>query len=126
MLHKETGKLIEYADEMLSIVEREVGRSAEDVVTHLICTNARQAIANYLAGYLVGQKVEISPPVTMQGLLDQCKQLDPRFETIDLSPVHCRCKTHDNDYCLDLKQVNACMNVAQQARDIVMNSPPGY
>ena len=126
MLHDDVDKLLEYADELLEKAERESERSHEDVVTHLICSNSRQSIANYLAGFLMQRGMAVTQPVTLQGLLDQCKGVDARFETIDMAPIHCRCQTHDDDYCLEHEQVDQCMTIAQQARSIVRSNVPGY
>ena len=126
MLHDDVDKLLQYAGELLSTAERETERSGEDVVTYLVCTNARQSVVNYFAGFLMQRKVDVVKPVSLQGLLDQCKEIDARFENIDLSPMYCRCETHNNDYCLDLDQVNECMRIAQWARSIVMEDTPGY
>lgn len=120
MLHGDVDKMIEYANELLSAAEKESERSAEDVVTHLICVNSRQSIANYFAGFLIKQGMTPAQPVTMQGLLDQCKEIDALFDQIDLSPIQCRCQTHDEDYCLGMDQVKECLNIAQHARSLVM------
>ena len=126
MLHDEVDKLLEFAGELLDRAEDEADRSKEDVVTHLIFNNSRQAIANYFAGYLMQKKLHVHKPVTLQGLLDQCKEVDARFETIDLAPIHCSCKTTDDNYCLDNEQVDQCMEIARQARAIVMSETPGF
>jgi len=126
MLHDEVDKMLEYANELLGSAEQEMERSHEDVVTHLVCMNSRQSIANYLAGFLIQRKAGVPKPVTLQGLLDKCKEVDARFDTIDLSPIHCRCQSEDNDYCLEHSQVEDCMRIAQQARSIVMHQTPGY
>ena len=126
MLHDDIDKLLDYANELLLAAEHENERSEEDVVTHLICVNARQAIANYFAGFLMQRKVAVNQPVSLQGLLDQCKDVDARFQSIDLTPIQCRCETHDKDYCIDHEQVDECMRIAQHARSIVMEQTPGY
>ena len=126
MLQDEVDKLLAYADELLGAAEEETQRSEEDVVTHLICVNSRQSLANYLAGFLMQRNIAINQPITLQGLLDQCKTIDARFEEIDLTPMHCRCETHDNDYCLDLEQVDQCMHIARWARSVVRENAPGY
>ena len=114
------------AIDLLNFAEREMKRSEEDVVTHLICSNARLALSNFLAGYLIRKQIPVHHPVTLSGLINQCKTIDARFDTIDLSPVHCRHETHDKDYCLETEQVDACLKIAQQARDIVMTDTPAY
>ena len=97
------------ANELLAAAEHEDERSAEDVVTHLICTNSRLSLSNFLAGYLIRRQI-----------------LDARFDSIDLTPIHCRHEAHDKDYCLETTQVDACLRIAQQARDIVMTDTPAY
>ncbi len=120
MLHEDVDKMIEYANELLTAAEHESERSEEDVVTHLICVNSRQSLATYFAGFLIKQGETPRQPVTMQGLLDQCKDIDALFDQIDLSPIHCRCQTHDDDYCLEMDQVKECLSIAQHARSLVM------
>lgn len=106
--------------------ENEMERSEEDVVTHLICTHSRLSLSNFLAGYLIRRGTAVHHPVTMASLLAQCSTLDARFESIDLSPIHCRFEPHDHTYCLGKEQVDACISIAQRVRDIVMTEPPAY
>lgn len=126
MLHEEVDKMIEYANELLLAAEHETERSEEDVVTHLICVNARQAIANYFAGFLVKRGITPTQPISIQGLLDQCKEIDALFDQIDLHPIHCRCKSTDDDYCMAMDQVKQCLSIAQHARSIVMKDTPRF
>jgi len=126
MLHEEVDKMIEYANELLSAAEHESERSEEDVVTHLICVNARQSIANYFAGFLIKQSVTPVQPVTLQGLLDQCREIDALFDQIDLKPINCRCDASDDGYCLAMNQVTECLSIAQHARSIVMKDTPRF
>jgi hypothetical protein len=126
MQNDEVDKLLVYAGELLNRAEEETERSQEDVVTHLICTNARQSVVNYFAGFLMQRDVAIAQPVSLQGLLDQCKEYDDRFDAIDLTPMYCRCETHNDDYCLELDQVMECIRIAQWARSVVMEEAPGY
>ncbi|MBK8830900.1 MAG: hypothetical protein IPN60_08585 [Saprospiraceae bacterium] len=114
------------ANELLAAAEHEDERSAEDVVTHLICTNSRLSLSNFLAGYLIRRQIPVHHPVTLARLLEQCRSLDARFDSIDLTPIHCRHEAHDKDYCLETTQVDACLRIAQQARDIVMTDTPAY
>ncbi len=118
--------LFDEAKQLLQAAEAELDRSAEDVVTHLVCSNSRLALSDILAGYLIRKQISVHHPVTLISLLEQCKSLDARFESIDLSPIKCSRETNDKDYCLDQGQVEACLKIAQQARDIVMTETPGY
>ncbi len=114
------------AEELLFAAEKEMERSAEDVVTHLVCFNSRASISNFLKAYLLSEQIAIAHPVSLSSLLKQCQAVDARFDLLDLEDMHCRTEAHDQDYCLDYKQVDTCIKVAQQARSIVMSSAPSY
>ena len=114
------------AEELLVAAEHEMERSEEDLVTHLICNNSRQSLSNFLSGFLLQQNVSITHPATLASLLKQCQSLDARFELLDLSEMHCRHEIHSMSYCLDPRQVEMCIKVAQQARSIVTAETPPY
>lgn len=114
------------ANEFLSAAEHENERAEEDVVTHLICANSRQSISNYLAGFLIRREIPVSHPVSLTSLLEQCKTIDARFEHLDLNHLECRFDTQDRQYCLDHEHVDACLRIAQQARDMVLSDTPPY
>jgi hypothetical protein len=119
MNHSDT--LFNIADELLLKAKLEMERSEEDVVTHIICNNARQSISNFLAGFLIQRKIEIEHPVTLASLLAQCISVDKKFESFDLTELHCRHDTNDRNYCLEPEQVDACIKIAHQMRSIVMS-----
>jgi hypothetical protein len=114
------------ANELLDAAEHEQERSAEDVVTHLICTHSRLSLSNFLAGFLIRRQIQVHHPVSLVSLLEQCKDVDSRFDHLNLNQIHCRFEKHDKDYCLDHDQVDECLKAAQQARDIVLTETPAY
>jgi len=118
--------LLTSAEDLYKTAENETMRSQEDVVTHLLCYNSRQAIINYLHGFLLKNNVAPEEPITMAKLLDQCKEIDARFELADISPINCRFETHDKDYCLDRGTVDRCFTSATHVRNIVMADVPGF
>ena len=121
-----SASLFTIGDDLLIAAQHENDRAAEDVVTHLICVNSRQSISNYLAGFLIRKNIEVIHPVSLASLLQQCKSVDARFDSLDLSQMYCREHTHDKDYCLGQEQVEECIKVAQHARSIVMSDTPAY
>ena len=118
--------LISSAEELYEAAQNEAMRSEEDVVTHLICHHSRLSIMNYLQGFLLRNDVLPLTPPTMAGLLEQCREIDARFDTTDITPINCRFETHDRDYCLDKHQVDRCFDVADHVRNIVMSQAPGF
>ena len=115
----EIDQLLAHADELLDASEAEMQRSAEDVVTHLVCMNSRQSIVNYFISFIKKNQVAIREPATMESLLNQCRELDARFEMIDLSSIQCRCDGSHSEYCLNYDQVEKCHRVARQTKELV-------
>lgn len=126
MITIENTKLLNYADDLLCMAEQEQFRAEEDAVTHLICGNARQSLIYFMTVFLLKNGVLPDSPATLAGMLKQCKQIDARFETVDLSYVKCRFTPGDKDYCLERQQVDKCMEAAQLVRAIVMTETPPY
>jgi hypothetical protein len=123
---KNIDTLISEADKMIHTASEEMMRAEEDVTAHMVCINARQSILNYLISYLQKNGEELKQPVTMAGLLEQCRSIDGRFELVDLTPINCRNKTEHSDYCLDVGTVGACLKIAKQIRAIALADHPGY
>ena len=122
----EVKQLVQEADNLMQAARDESNRAAEDAITHSVCFNSRQSLINYLTAFLVKQQVEPKQPVTMASLLEQCQSIDGRFQLLDLSNIHCRFESDHQEYCLDNAQVDHCLEVAAQARGLVMDVAPGY
>jgi hypothetical protein len=126
MLNDATDSLIKIAEELLIAAEVEKERAEEDVVTHLICTHSRQSLSIFLTGFLLRKNIPFDHPASLETLLEQCKEVDARFDSIDLSLVNCRSQTRDMAYCLNHGQVDECIRIAKLARSIVTTPTPGY
>ncbi len=113
--------LIRDADQLLIAADAEINKAEEDAVTHLICHNSRQSIANYLMSYLLDNGIHLPYPTTLDSLLEKCRASDSKFNQIDLSNVHCRFEMDDQEYCLDHKTVDECYRIAQQTQVLVKN-----
>jgi len=118
--------LLQEATKLLQVADKEMARSEEDVISFLICHNARQAIINDMAAYLLKNNIEPTKPVTMQGLLEQCRNEDGRFQEVDLSNINCRHDADSQEYCLSIDKVGSCYNVAKVIHGIVAEQAPGY
>ena len=100
MENKNPDILINEADQLLNTAIEEMQRAEEDVTAYTVSFNSRQSIINYLISYLSKNGVELKKPVTMAGLMDQCRAIDGRFDLIDISQIFCR---HDEE-----KNCDAC------------------
>jgi hypothetical protein len=118
--------LVSEANKLVKIAKQEMDRSAEDVIAHTVCFNARQAIINYLSSYLINSGEVIQKPVTMESLLIQCRALDGRFDQVDISSIDCRHETDSEEYCLSVGKVNECLKAALQTKGIVTDEAPPY
>lgn len=118
--------LISEADRMIKTASDEMMRAHEDVTAHMVCINARQSILNYLISYLQKNNEELKEPITMAGLLEQCRSIDGRFELVDLTPINCRNKSEHDDYCLHVGTVGECLKIAKQIRAIALADHPAY
>ncbi len=112
-------QIIEAADQLLSSAEREMQRSHEDVVTHVVCHSSRQSLANYLKAYLLQNGRNVEEPAVLDDLLKQCQSINSKFNNLDISNIHCRFEAHDSDYCLSVSQVDECLIAAKQAKDLL-------
>lgn len=126
MMTTDATQLMQRAEELLTRAEREQQKAEEDVVSHLICGNARQALNDFLMAYLQRRNIVPEVPVTLAGLARQCRMVDARFDTLDISNIHCRFEDEYNYYCVDREHVDHCLNVAQLARSIVTQDTPPY
>ncbi len=118
--------LIQEADKLVEFASHEIERAEEDVATHAVCFNARQSIVNYLSSYLQKHGSELPEPVTMAGLLDKCRDIDGRFNLIDISDIGCKHDAEDEAYCMDVKKVADCLRIAKQTRAIAIDEAPAY
>lgn len=107
------------ANQLLTRAAEEMNRAEEDSVTYVICHNSRQSIANFLKGFLLEKGVTPNPSAGLAALLEQCQNLDPRFQEIDLSGVHCRFDSEPAHHCLNHEEVDGCFHVAQQTQQLI-------
>ena len=113
--------ILKEADFLLQSASEELEASENDLLTYQACNNSRESIRKYLSSYLAKHEVEVKQPVTLAGLLEQCKAIDQKFALIDLSGILCRHDATYEDYCLDVEKVNQCVKIAEQTRKIVMS-----
>ncbi len=120
-------QLLEEGRILLAAAREEHERSAEDVVTYLVCHNTRMAISKFLNSFLKS-KGEDFDESAMDSQLTKCAKIDGRFGEVDLGPVLCRCDTvKDNDcYCYDAGKVAECLAIGEQLEKMVSSQMPAY
>lgn len=107
------------ADEWLAAAENEMCKPKEDVVDYLICNNAYKAVKCYLVSYLMAHGVtDIDREAThTKELLAKCREVDPKFNGLDLSQLDNKAK--GADIFMDLNTAKAFLGLAKQTRALV-------
>ena len=100
------------AKEQLHIANEELFKPKEDVVTYLVCKNSQHAIENNLKGYLTLRGFETHENESLEGLLNRCVSLNPKFKNIDLNAIDCKATKIDSRYCNEVSKVSTCFETA--------------
>lgn len=108
------------ADQLLSAAEQEMNRAEEDAVPQLIVHNSREAIENYLRGYLLQQSHPIAYASPVGELLQSCQAFDRRFRTIDLQ-ADCLSERAENNMPMEFQAAANCFHLAKQVREIALS-----
>jgi len=111
-MKKKADKSFKLAIEKLNEANEELLRPNEDVVSYMVCKNSQYAIENYLRGYLYKNGIEPSTYKTIEGLYEQCKIINKKFENVDLSEFRCKAYDTDTRYCTEVKKVANCFDIA--------------
>ena len=111
-MKKKANDSFKLAQEKLKEANEELFRPQEDVVSYLVCKNSQYAIENYLRGYLYKNGIEPSTYKAIEGLYEQCKIINKKFEKVDLSDFQCRIYNTDTRYCNEISKVSNCFDIA--------------
>ncbi len=78
---------LDQAAELFDAAKEELCRPEEDVVPYMVCNNAYRSVTKYLNGYLLKNGIEIHHSMSLQVLLNLCRDVDPKFNDLDLSSM---------------------------------------
>lgn len=112
-------KLLNEAHSLIAKAKTELNRSKEDVVPHLICTNTRKAIANFLSAYLMRSENPVPETADLEVLREACEALDPKFSELNLGAIDCRFDLGDHEFCANISKVKECFELAKQTSNLV-------
>jgi len=98
--------------EKLKKANEELFRPKEDIVPYSVCKNSQFAIESYLKGYLLDNNVTIVNLDTIEKLFEQCKQVNNKFDKIDLTSISCKAHKIDTRYCDSIEKVTSCFDAA--------------
>ena len=108
---------LEQADEYFHAAQEELFKPEEDVVHYMVCKGAYRAIYNYLTSYLLIHDLTLDPKVTLKELLELCKNIDKKFNDLNLDLLY---HAHDDeDVWRDLGIAQQFMDLATQTKKLV-------
>ena len=108
------------ADQLLRSAQDEMLKTEDDVVLYLACTSARNSIKKFLMGYLMNHGVESKSTVSVEELLTQCQAINPKFSDLNINNMYCSNETHDANFCIYQEQVNKCIQLASEAKEMAV------
>jgi len=125
MLTNEMSNSLQSAYQELLNAENELSRPREDVVTLSACHSIRESMRLMMQIYLNVCEVPTKENSSLIELLENCKKINPKFATVDMSHVECNGIDHincDDKYCLSMENVSNCMEAANQVNNIVRSA----
>ncbi len=76
--------ILDEADDYMQVAQEEMFKPEEDVVYYMVCRNSFKAIQCYLTGYLLNHNAELSSNLSLEVLLEECRNIDSKFENLKL------------------------------------------
>ena len=123
-MHNQKVKItMDQADELFLTAQEELSRPEEDVVPYMVCRNAFKSVNKYLTGFLLKHGMEIHASMSLEVLLNQCREIDPRFNNLNLDPLYST--SEQEDVWMDMDTVKEFIGLATQTREMVgqLNKP---
>lgn len=117
MYEQKAQTAIGQADELFQIAKEELSRPEEDVVPYSVCRNAFISVNKYLAGYLLKHGIDIHASMSLEVLLNKCREIDAKFNDLNLDPLYST--SEPEDVWMDMDTVNEFIELATRTRKMV-------
>ena len=118
-MKSDASKLFDEATAKLNQAKEETYRPKEDLVPQLVCKNSQFVIENYLKGYLFKNSINPQNYHTIDELISKCKEINKRFEKVNLTALQCTSKDLETKVCTDSKIVCTCFDAAENFHDFL-------
>ena len=112
---------LDQADELFLTAQEELSRPEEDVVPYMVCRNAFKSVNKYLTGFLLQHGMEIHASISLEVLLERCREIDARFKDLNLDLLYNTSEAED--VWLDMDTVKDFIHLATQTREMVAKQP---
>ena len=94
--------------------DREMYKPEEDIVSLVVCRGTLGSIENYLKGFLALRGFETRNDENVGDLMERCRMLDKKFNSIRIEAIDCRNQTDSDLHCEEIEKLGACYQVADQ------------
>ena len=94
--------------------DREMYKPEEDIVSLVVCRSTLGSIENYLKGFLALRGFETREDERIGDLMERCRMLDNKFNSIRIEEIDCRNQKDPDLHCEEIEKLGACYQVADQ------------
>lgn len=109
---------LEQAEIHLNNAQDDLRKPEEDVVPYSACKSAHRAIINYLSAYLMRNGRELPETITVEDLLVFCREINPQFNELHLSPFYHPTRTED--VWMNVDTANDFVEMARKTQEMVL------
>ena len=118
MHDKKAQTTLNQADQLFLTAQEELSRPEEDVVPYMVCRNAFKSVNKYLTGFLLKHGMDIHASMSLELLLDRCREIDPKFNSLNLAPLYST--SEQEDVWMDMDTVKEYIRLATKTREMVV------
>lgn len=105
------------ANQLFDEAYEELARPEDDVVPYSVCRSAFKSVNTYLTAYLLKNGFDIHASMSLEFLLNKCRELDSKFDDLNLDPFY---NTQDaENVWMDMKTVNEFISLATKTKQLV-------
>ncbi len=117
MFDQKAQNTLSQANQLYQTAQEELSRPEEDVVAYSVCRNAFKSINKYLSGFLLKHGMDIHASMSLDILLNRCREIDPKFNSLNLDPLYS--SSEPEDVWMDMDAVKEFIALATQTRKMV-------
>ena len=107
----------DHANELFEQAQEELARPEEDVVPYSVCRSAFKAVNIYLTAYLLKHGFDIHASMSLELILNKCRELDPKFNSLNLAPLYTTEK--EQNVWMDMGTVREFISLATKTKNLV-------
>jgi len=108
---------LDQAEQLFYKAKDELCKPEEDVVPYSVCQSSYHSAVNYLSGFLLKRGNMVSESITLEDLLKQCREIDPKFQDLHLTPFYYPAQSED--VWMNMDTAHDFLAMAEKTRQMV-------